>query len=108
MTYKVVIGNTKITCTYGNRDLLAYAGLSMKALNNQLTYFAYPKIANALVLIHDPRFRQELYLREQGQGSLDDAKTFLTLLFQEVSENPHENIEVHFIKEKGFSNPEGV
>jgi hypothetical protein len=108
MTYRVSIGKKYYTCSYGNKALFEYAGVSMKHLNGKLALHAYEHLAGAVVLMHDPRFVHEFLLREQGQGDLDDAKKFLTWLFQACSNEPGEIIDVRFIKEKGFVNPEGV
>lgn len=107
MTYKVSIGKIDYTCSYANREMFEYAGLFLKDLKGQLAVLAFPEIAAAMVIIHDPRYAREFYYKE-GDGDLEDAKKFITWLFQAASKEPGDVFNVRFIKEKGFDNPEGV
>ena len=102
--YKVTIGGTSYTLGRDNKELLAYVGINLLELRGQLAHFAWAPITKATVVLHDPRYKQELELNE-GEGDIGQCQKYLGWLMKACYDDPGDIIEVVMVKPKP---PKGV
>lgn len=104
MPYRVTIGEyPDIKCTTNLGAMFKYAlGFNIEELDGEFAVLAFPKLAEALVNVLDPRLRHEFdkLLPENGFGTLDDARTFLTHITRACSDCPDSMIDFLEFTEK--------